>query len=84
MVQALGNEQAAEEEKGRHGYIGAPDEVVGESLKRIFMSEAVAMGEDNEDGACQPDQVKIIAFFFVQLTAQSPASGEPFSAEQRA
>ena len=81
MLQALGHQQAAQEKEGGHGYIGATDEAAGELLKGVFVAIAKTMGKDDHDGSGQPDQLEIIPFSFVQVAAQMPARGEPFTAE---
>ncbi len=79
MIEALGYEEAAKKEKDGHGYIGASDAIAGKPLERVLVAIAIAMGKDDEDGRRQPEKVEIIAFSFVQVVAQTPARGEPFT-----
>ena len=75
MVEALGDEQAAEEEKCRHGDFVTGDDAMGKAVEGV--QRLIAMGEDDQQGGYQPDEVEIVLLPVEQMVFQPLAMSRP-------
>ena len=75
MVEALGNQQAAEEEKCRHGDFGTGVGAMGKAPEGV--QGQIAMSEDDQQGGYQPDDIEIIMLPVQQVVFQSLAVSRP-------
>ena len=65
MIEAIGNEQAAEKEKHGHGDVAAGKGFAGYDINRIAV--LAAMGKYDHYGADQPDDVEVIPAGIVEV-----------------
>ena len=65
MVETLGHEETAEEEKCGHGDFVTGDDSMGEQIDGIY--GGAEMGKDDQQGGYQPDEVEIILLPVVQM-----------------
>ena len=68
MVETLGHQQTAEEEKCGHGDFVTGDDSAGESVEGVY--GRADMSEDDQQGGYQPDQVEIILLPVMQMVFQ--------------
>jgi len=80
MVEGLSYQQAAEEEKGGHGDAGAREDAAGKQQDGVILP--AAMGEDDQDGADQADQFKIVLFLAVEMGGEADVFYKPGFGEE--
>ena len=76
MVEALGDEQAAEEEKCRHGDFVTGDDAMGKAGDGVH--GLIAMGDEDQQGRYEPDEIEIVLLPVEQMVFQALAMSRPF------
>ena len=76
MVEALGDEQAAEEEKCRQGDFVTGDDAMGKAGDGVH--GLIAMGDEDQQGGYEPDEIEIVLLPVEQMVFQALAMSRPF------